>query len=121
MSATNGHRKLTAEEILGLGAADLEIKEVMVPEWGGSVHLRVLPADEGLELNERMQGLPKERESEALFLLLGACLVDSSGAQLFSSDQIAGLRKRSQKVLVRLQRAALALQGWVGEEAEKNG
>jgi hypothetical protein len=104
-------RQLSADDILG--ADDLEIKAVEVPEWKGVVHLRVLPAGEGLALNDQMQALAKEKQHEAIFLLLGACLVDSAGARMFTTDaQIEKLRTRSQKVLIRLQKAALQLQGW---------
>lgn len=108
-------KPLSADDILA--AEDLEIKEVEVPEWKGTVRLRVLPADEGLALSAEMAALSKERQSESLFLLLGACLVNGDGKRMFTSDeQIKKLRTRSQKVLLRLQRAALALQGW-GEDA----
>ena len=104
-------KQLTADEILDV--YDLEVKEVFVPEWKGSVHLRVLPADEGLALSATMNALPKEKTHEALFLLLGATLVDASGKKLFTSDeQLTRLRTRSQKVLLRLQDEAMVLQGW---------
>jgi hypothetical protein len=108
-------RQLSAEDILALGSADLDFEVVQVPEWRGSVILRVLPADVGLELNEKMQALPKEKQHESIFLLLGACLVKPDGSPLFTHEQLVGLRKRSQKVLIRLQKVALGLQGWLDE------
>jgi hypothetical protein len=108
-------KQLSADEILA--AEDLEIKEVEVPEWKGSVRLRVLPADEGLALSADMGALTKERQSESLFMLLGACLVGADGKRMFTTEeQLRKLRTRSQKVLLRLQREALKLQGW-GEDA----
>ncbi len=107
-------KQLSADDILGVD--DLEIKVVNVPEWKGIVHLRVLPADEGLALNDQMQALPKEKQSDAIFMLLGACLVDAGGKRMFTTDeQLAKLRTRSQKVLIRLQKSALQLQGWTEE------
>jgi hypothetical protein len=104
-------KKLSADDILGVN--DLEVKEVAVPEWKGTVYLRVLPADEGLALSATMAGLPKESVSNALFLLLGATLVDENGRKLFTTDeQLAKLKTRSQKVLLRLQEEAMVLQGW---------
>lgn len=112
-------RELSADDILA--TTDLENIEVEVPEWKGVVHLRLLPADEGLALSEEIQGLPKGRQTEAIFMLLAACLADAKGQQLFTTeDQLAKLRKRSPKVLIRLQRTALELQGWSGA-APKNG
>jgi hypothetical protein len=108
-------KQLSAEDILA--AEDLEIQEVEVPEWKGSVRLRVLPADEGLILSAQMAALDKEHQSESLFMLLGACLVNGDGKRMFTTEEhLKKLRTRSQKVLLRLQREALKLQGW-GEDA----
>lgn len=105
-----------------LETQDLEIKAVEVPEWKGTVYLRELPADEGLALNDQMQALPNEKAFEAIFLLLGACLVNAKGERLCTTpEQAAKLRSRNQKVLLRLQNAALKLQGWSPEATpEKN-
>lgn len=112
-------KHLSAEDILGV--EDLEIVEVQVPEWKGSVYLRVLSADVGLALNEKMAALTDGHKTDALFLLLGACLVTPDGRPLFATEaQTERLRTRSQKVLLRLQKHALALQGWDVEPA-KNG
>jgi len=113
-------KQLSADDILG--AEDLEIKAVEVPEWKGVVHLRVFPADEGLVLSAKMNALEKEHQHEALFLLLAACLVDSTGKLLFvTEDQVKRLRSRSQKVLLRLQHIALELQGWKPDAASGKG
>ena len=121
MTEDTTKRALSAADILS--AEDLEVKEIHVPEWKGSVCLRVLPADVGLELDAKMKALTKENEPDALFILLGACLCDKSGAPLFADEaQRAKLRSRSQKVLLRLQQEALRLQGWLpGEPSVKNG
>jgi hypothetical protein len=104
-----------------LDSKDQELQKVPVPEWGVSVYLRALPADEGIQLSELMEALPKERKSEAMQLLLGACLVTAEGKRLFSTEeQCKQLRTRSHKVLTRLQEAALALQGWKVEATGKN-
>lgn len=112
---------LTADEFLE--AADLEVVAVEVPEWKGTVHLRVLPADVGLALGAQMDALPKDRQSDAMFMLLRATLCTPAGVPLISNDeQAAKLRTRSTKVLIRLQRRALDLQGWSdkAEGAAKN-
>lgn len=109
----------TADDFLAID--DLEILAVQVPEWKTTIHLRVLPADEGLVLNEAMQQLPADKKAEAIFILLKACLVTSGGKLLITSDeQVSKLRSRSQKVLLRIQKEALKLQGWLDESAAKN-
>lgn len=112
--------ELSAEEIFG--QPDLTIVPVDVPEWRARVHLRVLPADVGLALNDAMQALPKDKSTDAMFLLLRATLCRSNGAPLITSDDQAGkLRSRSMVVLSRLQEKALELQGWkVPGQTEKN-
>lgn len=120
LSAPATHHTLTAEEILG--ADDAEIIAVTVPEWKGAVYLRVLSADEGLTMNEQMQALQKEGKStEAIFLVLGACMVTASGDRIFkTTEEARKLRTRSNKVLLRLQTRALELQGWLKGDAAKN-
>lgn len=104
-------RNLTAEDIFA--TADIEVVPVDVPEWRGRVHLRVLPADAGLALGEKMKALGDHEHREAMFLLLGATLCTPEGEPLLTTDEHrAALRKRSTKVLVRLQDQAMALQGW---------
>jgi hypothetical protein len=110
--------ELSGAEILEVD--DIEVRRVEVPEWKSAVYLRVLPADEGLALNERMQALEKGKDSEAMFLLLSATLVTSEKKPLFTAEQIAKVRGRSGKVLLRLQKEALELQGWLGGEQAKN-
>lgn len=114
-------KQLSATDILA--AQDLEILAVDVPEWNGSVNLRVLPADEGLALNEELQDLQKAKNpADAIFLLLGACMVDTAGKRLFSTkESVQSLKSRSIKVLLRLQKIALQLQGWEDEAPAKNG
>lgn len=111
---------LSASDIAA--AADLDVERVDVPEWKGAVYLRVLPADEGIVLNEQMQALAKDKQYEALFLLLAACLADADGNRLFQSSvqarEVLGGRRTT--VLLRLQRESLKLQGWLEEAPAKN-
>lgn len=99
--------------------SDIDVKEVPVPEWGVTVYMRLLPADEGLALNDAMQKLKAENAFEAIFMLLGATLSTEDGERILKTDEdIALLRKRSAKVLLRLQKVALEHQGW-NEEVPK--
>lgn len=97
-------------------ADDRELQPHAVPEWGLTVHLRALPADVGLELSKEMDGLADDKKTDALFILLGATLCDAAGNQIAAEPaQRDRLKKKSTKVLLRLQRAALVLQGWRAE------
>ena len=113
-------RVLTADD---LGRVDdLEVVEVEVAEWGGSVYLRSLPADESISLGEKMAALPKDKQAEGIFLLLAACLSDESGKGLFENVEDARrvLGKRRPDPLVRLQTHAIDLLGWKQDETVKN-
>lgn len=99
--------------------SDIVLQEVEVPEWGVTVFIRLLPADEGLDLNNKMQALAKENAFEAIFMLLGATLSTPDGDRIIKTEEdMAKLRTRSAKVLLRLQKVALDHQGW-NEEAPK--
>lgn len=114
-------KALSADDILQ--ADDLELVQEAVPEWGGSVYLRTMPMDEGLVVNEQLQGLPPERKTDAMFLVLAACMAKPDGTPLFESFERAKavLSKRKPTILLRLQQRALELQGWTGKADEKKG
>lgn len=112
-------RVLTLDDIVA--ANDLGVVAEQVPEWGGTVYIRQLPADESLALFEKVKAAG---ETSGLFLLLAAVLVTESGQKLVTDDaHMERLKKKSPKVLIRLQKRALDLQGWTAAaQAEtKNG
>lgn len=106
----------SADDILGV--EDTNLIEVEVPEWKRTIHLRSLPADEGTELGEQVQAVGKEGQ-KARLMLLAAAIVDAKGQRIFTTpEQIERLSKRSLKVLMRLEQAALRLN--YDEGAAKN-
>jgi hypothetical protein len=114
-------RVLKAADILE--SADLEIRDVPVPEWGkdddGSpkvVRLQQLSAEELIKLTDEMED--KERSRDGIFIILVRCAIDDNGAKLFTDDDVARLRKKNMRVLNRLQREALDLNGMVPEKAK---
>lgn len=105
-----------------LDAADCSIVPVEVPEAGVVLHLRVLPADEGLALGKLMKDLPEGDPSAGVIALLRACLVTPDGQPLIKTDDEAQrMWKRNTKTLLSLQKMALELQGWDKPDAVKNG
>jgi len=101
---------LSAEQILG--AVDCRVEAVHVPEWNGTVYLREVAADVGLQLGEDMRNLPKGEQDKSLYMLLGACLCDADLRPLFKPEDWPKIHTRSPRVLLRLQVQALRLQGW---------
>jgi len=103
---------LTAVDILG--SEDLVSEEVEVPEWPdskgqpGRIRLRQLNAEESMRLTEEM--LLKENEKAGMFIMLVRCAVNEDGSRVFTEEDIPALKKKSFRVLERLQRVALRLQ-----------
>ena len=95
---------LTKAQILATN--DLGLLEVAVPEWGGSVYIRVMTVGERdayeLEYNQTGGCIPDFRTK-----FLAKCLADDKGQRLFTDAEIVTLRDRSAKVMHRLFREAL--------------
>lgn len=115
---------LTKSAILGVN--DLKHEDVHVPQWGGSVRVRTmtgLERDEfrtAISQGEGAGGTPVGKFSAAL---LAACIVDESGARLFSADDMAALQKKSAASLDAPAAVAMRLNGLGGgavEAAVKN-
>lgn len=113
---------LTKSAILGVN--DLKHEDVHVPQWGGSVRVRTMMGLERDEfrtaISQGAGGTPVGKFSAAL---LAACIVDESGARLFSADDMAELQKKSAASLDAPAAVAMRLNGLGGgavEAAVKN-
>jgi hypothetical protein len=98
---------LTREQILA--ADDLPREEVQVPEWGGSVWVRVLNAGDHARLGAEYETIPR---SEIMVYLLARTLCDEAGAALFgpaAGDAVGALGAKNPEVLVRLFNVAARL------------
>ena len=95
---------------------DKEIIFVEIPEWGGSVGIRVMTGRDGVKLADRTRKAP----TEAMFILIATCLVDENGNRLFADDKAAAddLGKKSMRVLTRLQEEIMRLNR-LGKYAEE--
>lgn len=98
-------RTLTAEEILS--SVDAQYCEIDCPEWGGAVRLRSLSAEEALHFAETAK--KDEKNGAAMLVVMSA--VDDQGKQLFTFENITAIRRKSMRVINRLQTAALKLNG----------
>ena len=124
---------LTAEEILA--ADDLTHIDVPVPEWTPgyiegadveighadhvavrNVRLRVMTADEAIIFATSTQSGDAGKRNELVVTLIAACAIDENGDQLFSQEQVDGLKKKSFVVYQRLQDAVLLLNGFADED-----
>jgi hypothetical protein len=117
--------QLKKEQIL---AASLRLKEVEVPEWGGSVFIRPVTLEEQGKLADL--GAKHEKSSAAARIrhctpsLLQWTVCDEDGKSLFTTEDLAGLiSKSSASASLRLQDAVLKFSGLTEEsrrELEKN-
>lgn len=92
---------LSASQILS--ANDTKVSPVEVPEWGGTVYVRVL---RGVERDQFEEWVNKEKDKSvrSRFLVLSLC--DEKGDLLFTPDQVAALGEKSGDVLGRVFDAA---------------
>lgn len=96
---------LTKEQILA--ADDMGLLEVSVPEWGGSVFVRVMSVGERDSYeNEWMVNKSKGVDNfRSKFLQRVIC--DAKGELLFTPDEVDRIAKKSARVVTRLWEAAM--------------
>lgn len=107
-----------------LGAKDLKHEDVPVPEWGGSVRVRVMTGAERDEFRNAIASdeghAPIGKVSAAL--LVATC-IDEAGERLFSVEDMAALQEKSAASLDGLATVAMRLNGLGGsavQDAVKN-
>ena len=112
---------LTREQILG--ASDLGMEDVPVPEWGGVVRIRGLTGAERDAFEEgviRFRGreTPDVRLINIRARMVSLAAVDGDGRRLFSEHDVAELGKKSAAALSRLFDVATRLAGMTAGEVE---
>ena len=105
-----------------LAANDLKPETVEVPEWGGSVYVRMLTGSERDAFEQSIvTGRGKNRTTVMENIrarLCVLCLCDESGGRLFSDDDIDALGDKSAAALDRLFAVAQRVNGLSGEDVE---
>ncbi len=114
---------LTRESILA--AQDIKSEDVEVPEWGGSVRVRMMTGSERDGVLAKLVGAADtgERGTRYRGALLAACLVGEDGVALFGPDELAHLGSKSAVALDRVFKVAERLNDAspaAVEGAEKN-
>jgi hypothetical protein len=107
-----------------LGADDLKIEDVTVPQWGGVVRIRTMTGQERDEFRAATTTTEGSTPLGQFFAaLLAACIVDEAGERIFSIDDMAALRAKSAQSLDAAAAVAMRLNGLAGEAIEeaKNG
>jgi len=108
---------LTKEQILA--ADDLGMLEVKVPEWGGTVFIRVMTCGER-DAYENDWNLHKGKGYENFRTkFLAKCLCDSKGQRLFSDAEVEQFAKKSAKVMSRVWAKAMQHNALTDKDVEE--
>ena len=96
---------LTREQIIA--AADLRHEDVEVPEWNGTVRVRMMTGLQRDALSAVLIGPGNKPDLTTYRVrLVAACIVDEAGSALFGHDEIAALGAKSGVALDRVYRVA---------------
>lgn len=116
--------KLTKEQILSIGPA---LKEVDVPEWGGSVFIRPITLGEQARLADlgikHEKGSVMARLRNCTLQLIQWVVCDERGQRLFEPGDLDALLDKGASAFLRLQEEILTTSGLTREsreELEKN-
>jgi hypothetical protein len=102
-------RTLTKSDILSV--ADVTVREVPVPEWGGAVMVKTLSGAER-DAWEASRGLGGDGPRDLVNVRASLCvraIVDEDGNRLFADDEIAVLGEKSAAALDRVYAVAADL------------
>lgn len=101
-----------------LAANDVKLEEVNVPEWGGSVHIKVLSGTDRDKF-EDAYATEKMKNFRARFLVMTLC--DENGERLFTDAEMDELGKKSSVVIAKIFDKAWALNAFRNEDIEALG
>jgi hypothetical protein len=111
-----------------LGAVDIQVEKVDVPEWGGDVLIRGLTGEERDAYESSLRqirnaGTPQQElvivQLNARANLLVKCLVDENGDRVFTDRDAPALGAKNGRVIDRLYDVATRLSGLSDEAAEE--
>ena len=114
---------LTREQILD--AQDLQTTSVDIPDWGGSVNVRVMTAHERsrleMHVNTANKGRHNGRGGLEVFreMLTVECVVDDDGNKLFTRDDVSKLSKKSSRALDAVADVAMQINGMKAAEVDE--
>jgi hypothetical protein len=101
-----------------LAASDAKLIAHDVPDWGGTVYLRVMPGTERdhwerqrFQAKQAAQGDATACIENFRASLVVVCLCDDKGVRLFTDDDAASLGEKSGKVLDELYDVASKING----------
>jgi hypothetical protein len=104
---------LTKEQILGV--EDRVLREIQVPEWGGSVWIRSLTVEEQIAFGEESSA--SEGTEHMTTVSLSFWVVNDKGDRMFSIEEAKALMKKNGAAVQRLFQAGLEINNPVSNRA----
>lgn len=112
---------LTREDILA--ADDIQVEEIVVPEWGGKVRVRGLSGTERdafeATILDNKCNVTKKNIENLRAKLVSLSVVDEAGNRLFSDNDIVALGAKSARPVQRVFNIAQKLSGISEEDIEE--
>lgn len=106
-----------------LAADDLKTEDVEVPEWGGSVRIKMLTGTERDKFEastvEVRGGKPQQNLANLRARLVSLCIVNEDGERVFSKGDVAALGMKSASALERVFQACSKLNGISDADVEE--
>lgn len=103
-----------------LQADDLGRVELQIPEWGGSVYVRVMRGTERDQFEGSMTSGDEQKRANVRALLAALTVVDEKGERLFrSTEDIEALGGKSARALNRIFNKAMEVNGFGADDVEK--
>jgi hypothetical protein len=108
-----------------LGSSDIQVEELEVPEWGGSVLVRELTTAEvenfSIRTSNAQGQLDITRMSGLRAEVVSWALVDEEGNQLLHKKDAEALQKKSHQVIDRIFNEVLVMSGLKEPEQDEEG
>lgn len=102
-----------------LAADDITIREIKIPEWGGSVHIRTITGQERDTWEVYAQSQMSAQTVNIRARLAAISICDETGKRLFADADTSKLAEKSGVALDRIYEAAARLNGLSSEEVER--
>lgn len=105
-----------------LQAQDIQVAQVAVPEWGGSVYVRGLTGAERDTFEQRCMDSRKGRQINIKglkTLLVVMSVVDAEGQKMFAPKDAEALQAKSARPIERIYKAASDLSGLTDDDVEE--
>lgn len=107
---------LTKEEILAaIGERRKSVETIDVPEWGGSIGVRRMTADDV----ERTGMADGKRDATMFPKIIAACVCDENGDALFSDDDVKALAEVDMATAARVFAQIMKVNGLADEDMEE--